>query len=226
MSKQETGQPTEERTPTRERIMEAALALFSRNGYEGVSVREIARSVGIKESSLYKHYQSKQHLFDTILVEMNERYRSMEGMLGLDLGGADSSSGDKASTFYAKLSEENLIQASEGLFRYFLQDEYAAKFRRMVTLEQYRNNEAGEAFRGIFLNGPLVYQSALFRRLMEMGILRDADPELVALHFYSPLYLLLCLYDNQPERVEEALRRVRAHVRQFNRMYSLEGEDR
>ena len=44
---------------TRERIIEEALNLFSRKGYQGTSVKNIAEAVGIRDSSLYKHFRSK-----------------------------------------------------------------------------------------------------------------------------------------------------------------------
>ena len=40
---------------TRERIMEAALRLFARNGYPGTSMSDIAAQLGITKPALYKH---------------------------------------------------------------------------------------------------------------------------------------------------------------------------
>ena len=54
---------------TKERIIDQALDLFSRKGYDGVSVRDISGAVGIKESSLYNHFKNKQDIFDTIVEE-------------------------------------------------------------------------------------------------------------------------------------------------------------
>lgn len=51
---------------TKDNIIEQALRLFSAKGFEAVSVRDIARAVGIKESSLYYHFKNKQDIFDTI----------------------------------------------------------------------------------------------------------------------------------------------------------------
>ncbi|MCK5199647.1 MAG: TetR/AcrR family transcriptional regulator [Spirochaetales bacterium] len=52
---------------TKERIFEAAVELFSKQGYHGTSIRELAKAVGIKESSLYNHYSGKSSIFDAIL---------------------------------------------------------------------------------------------------------------------------------------------------------------
>ena len=53
---------------TREIILEEALNLFSVKGYQSVTVKEIAQAVGIKDSSLYKHFDSKQAIYDTLLT--------------------------------------------------------------------------------------------------------------------------------------------------------------
>lgn len=52
---------------TKERIFEAAVELFSKQGYHGTSIRELAKAVGIKESSLYNHYSGKSSILDAIL---------------------------------------------------------------------------------------------------------------------------------------------------------------
>lgn len=53
--------------PTKERIFDESLELFSKKGYEAVSVREIAREVGIRESSIYNHYKNKEAILDAII---------------------------------------------------------------------------------------------------------------------------------------------------------------
>ena len=62
------------RTDTKKRIMEEALRLFSENGYDAVSVEQIAQAVGIKAPSLYNHYKSKRAIFDGIVMESSRRY--------------------------------------------------------------------------------------------------------------------------------------------------------
>ena len=57
---------------TKEKIMHIALDLFSVRGFSAVSVHEIAKEVGIKAPSLYKHYKSKQDIFDTIVKKYSE----------------------------------------------------------------------------------------------------------------------------------------------------------
>ena len=62
------------RRNTKETILYEALKLFSDKGYDGVSVRDIAGQVGIKQSSLYKHYTNKQDIFDSLVKTMQTRF--------------------------------------------------------------------------------------------------------------------------------------------------------
>jgi AcrR family transcriptional regulator len=57
------------RRPARDRILEAALKVFSRNGYLGATTREIAREAGVAELTLFRHFQTKEGLFDSVLKE-------------------------------------------------------------------------------------------------------------------------------------------------------------
>ena len=67
---------------TKEKITATALALFAQRGYDGVSVRDICKQVGIKESSLYYHFPSKQAILTTLLSHFENR--AAEGMAQLE----------------------------------------------------------------------------------------------------------------------------------------------
>src|SRR6187549_4268636 len=54
---------------TRERILAEALSLFAESGYGGASMRELARRVGIRESSLYNHFAGKAAILEAIVSE-------------------------------------------------------------------------------------------------------------------------------------------------------------
>lgn len=56
----------------REKILEIAIKLIGTSGYDAVSIRNITREVGIKESSFYNHFKSKEALLDEIFVMMEK----------------------------------------------------------------------------------------------------------------------------------------------------------
>lgn len=61
---------------TTQRILDKALELFSAQGYDSVSVGEIAKAVGIKAPSLYNHFPSKQAIFDAIVKSTAAQYEA------------------------------------------------------------------------------------------------------------------------------------------------------
>ena len=69
---------------TKKRILDVALDLFSQKGYGNVYVGDIAKGVGIKAPSLYKHYKSKQDIFNAILEEMRNRYNKEASVLSFN----------------------------------------------------------------------------------------------------------------------------------------------
>ena len=203
-----------EKRDTKQVILVEALELFSTNGYDGVTVADIAAAVGIKAASLYKHYKSKQEIFDSILAKAAEGYQEQANRLGLDGSNAESDI-----PRYADMGLDTLIQSGTSLFLYFLHDETARKLRRLLTIEQYRNPEASKLLTGQYIDGPLGYQGTLFKAFMERGMMKGLDCDSAAAHFYAPIYLMLCLCDNCPEREPEALDFIRRHIIQFSKLY-------
>lgn len=203
-----------EQVSTKKRILIEALTLFSEKGYDAVSVGQIAEAVGIKAPSLYKHYKNKQDIFDAILDEMKERYEQQTA--AMHLNGFDA---EKDVKVYENISDESLIRMGRDLFLYFLHDEYVSRFRKMLTIEQYRSRELADLYAKQYVDDTLSYQSMLFHLLSEMGMVEQETPQIMAVHFYAPIYMLLALCDRQPEREREALQILEQHIRQFNRLY-------
>ena len=199
---------------TKKRILDEALTLFSENGYGNVYVAQIAEAVGIKAPSLYKHYKSKQDIFNAILDEMKKSYDKQASML--NISGEDAVSDAEV---YSDIGEDELVRMATGLFLYFLHDEYAQKFRKMLTIEQFRDSELAHLLTKEYADDPLSYQSAMFSMLCEKGVLRKYDPDVMALHFYAPIYFLLTVCDREPHRETESTELLKRHIRQFSRIY-------
>lgn len=199
---------------TKKKILDVALTLFSEKGYGNVYVGQIAEGVGIKAPSLYKHYKSKQDIFEAILEEMRNRYDKEAAHLNMT--GNDFLIDSK---LYNNISEDELVKMGMGLFSFFLHDEYECKFRKMLTIEQFSNKELAELFSQQYFNEPLKYQTGLLQLLIMQGHMKNEDANVMALQFFAPIYLLMTVCDREPQREAEALQILEKHIRQFNRMY-------
>ncbi len=202
---------------TKKRILDAALTLFAQKGYANVFVAEIAEAVGIKAPSLYKHYKSKQEIFDAILEEMKSSYDRQAAALQLNGSNAAADA-----SFFSAVSEEVLVKTGIGLFQFFLHDGYQQKFRRMMTVEQFQSPELARLLSKQYADDPLSYQAAMFAHLGQQGALGQHAPDVMALQFYAPIHMLLTMCDRQPEREAELTALLEKHIRQFARLYAKE----
>ncbi|MBQ8731128.1 MAG: TetR/AcrR family transcriptional regulator [Lachnospiraceae bacterium] len=199
---------------TKKRILNEALTLFAEKGYGNVYVGQIADAVGIKAPSLYKHYKSKQDIFNAILEEMKNNYDRQANALNMHGSDVNADAG-----IFSSISEDKLVEMGVGLFSYFLHDEYVCKFRKMLTIEQFHNSELSQLYTKQYIDEPLSYQSAMLAMLTGAGVLSLEDSHIMALHFYSPIYMLLTLCDRHPERESEAIELLKQHIKQFNKIY-------
>lgn len=205
---------------TREIIIEEALNLFSVKGYESVTVKEIAHAVGIKDSSLYKHFGSKQAIYDTLLEWMNQKFEETVTFYRLPQGEIASVARE-----YGRNDLVWLKKACEAVFLFFLKDPQASKFRRMLTIEQYKNSDAAKTLSSWFFDDAIKFQTDLFSEMIRQGTFREGPPAIIALQFYGPFYTLLSQYDNMPEKEAEALGILKAHIEQFASIYQIRKEE-
>ena len=182
---------------TKQRILLESLKLFSREGYDAVSVEQIANAVGIKAPSLYKHFKRKQDIFDSILALMEQRDR--EQAAACDLPENTKAAEPDA---YENASVENLISFSRMMFQYWTEDEIAAPLRRMLTVEQYRSEEMNRLYHQYLGAGPLSYVTELLGSHEE------------ALLLYGPMHMLFSVYD-QTENKADVLSLLDKHLERW-----------
>lgn len=208
---------------TRDRITDEALTLFSKYGYEGVTVKDIAAAVGIKDSSLYKHYASKQVIFDTIVEQMETRLNDMHAQLKVP----DARTQD-ASSFFSGMTESSMNDVVTRMFLFYLKDSVVSRIRKLFTIEQYGKSAIAQKYGDMFIDSALDYQAEVFRQMMASGAFISGDPDLMALQFYSPIFLLLCKVDVKPEAEHQAIVMLRKHVTAFGAQYGAprEGESK
>ena len=200
---------------TKQRILDEALTLFSQKGYANVYVNDIAEKVGIKAPSLYKHYKNKKAIFDAIIEEMNNRFAIQAK--NLNIIGNDPAADAR---IYESLSEEEMIKLGFNLFEYYIHDDYVKRFRKMLTIEQFHNKELADTYTKLYVDDPLLYQGLLLGQVVSSGGLSTENVDIMTLHFFAPIYMLLTMCDRNPEREPEAFKILESHIRQFNKLYS------
>lgn len=199
---------------TKEKILDAALTLFSEKGYANVFVGDIADRVGIKAPSLYKHYKNKKAIFDAIIDEMNRRFE--EQAKAMQINGSDAA---VDAGIYKTLPEDQLLKLGREFFLYYLHDDYNRKFRKMLTLEQFHDTDLAKVYSKLYVDDPLSYQGMLFGFMVMAGVLQTDNVQVMTLHFYSPIYFMLTICDREPDREPEMLKLLDEHIRQFDRLY-------
>ena len=201
---------------TKEKILMTALRLFARDGYEAVSVSMIAGELGITKGALYKHYKNKRDIFDSIVERM---YR-----LDAEKSREHNVPEEKREQNPAEYENVSLVSLKEFTVSQFLlwtEDEFASDFRKMLTLEQYRSAEMTELYASCFTAGPVAYTEDIFREMIKNGVLKEADPKLLAVEFFAPVFLLINASDGLPDRAQ-SLDLLNSHIDGFIRRYSAE----
>lgn len=193
---------------TRERIVSEALKLFSRKGYSDVYLSEIASAVGIKTPSLYKHFENKQAIFDECV---NTFYKRME----------INRCRFETDTDFKDIDKESLVKKIGAMFEFYLEDEVASAFRRMLQIERYGNEELNSIFEKIFVTDAINYEEEIFSELIKQGFIIDVNSHVLALSFYGTVFFLLQKYDMCPERKRDALKELRLFVEEFCRVYGV-----
>ena len=200
---------------TKHKILLEALRLFSQKGYDAVGVKQIAAAVGIKAPSLYKHYRSKQDIFDAIFEETARRYEAFTDTISIHV---QNSAQDLM--MFEKITADDLVEKVKSLIDYSLHDEYISQFRRMMTIEQFRSPALSELYSQRYVNQIHNYHKELFTRMIEAGVLAEEDPGVLAMMYDAPILVLLGECDRHPEKEDECMQTLEAHVRLFYKTFN------
>ena len=202
-----------EKSNTREEILEAALDLFSVNGYEATSISQLADAVGIRKASLYSHFVNKQDILDKIVKMVLDGYAQHSIFANADWDNPEFTK-DKAG-----MTAEDAARMIQGQIRYILHDQRISKGRKMLLIEQFRNEELAQLQTKQNYEDILNYFTGMMRFLIREGVLKDADPAIMAAQFAFPITVWINLCDREPDREEEVMELVRKHVLQFFEVY-------
>ena len=178
----------------KEEILIVALHLFARDGYEAVSVSQIAGELAMTKGALYRHYQSKRDIFDSIVKRMELQDSAQAS--DYDMPEEDK---EKMPEKYETVSPDDFVKYSKSMFTYWTEDDFASSFRKMLTIEQFRSEEMQKLYQQYLAAGPVSYVKDLFE---SMGITKAKDR---AAGFYALMYLYYSIYDgaDDKEKVKE-----------------------
>ena len=190
---------------TKERILGLALDRFSQNGYAGTNIRELTESLGLVKSSLYRHFESKEDIWNALLDEMIAYYAARFGSTEHLPPVPD--------------SLEGLVALTMGLVDFTVHDERVVKTRKLLTIEQFRDDRARDLATKHFLTGLRDMFTPLLAGMMDRGLLRRDDPAMLAFAYTAPICALIHLCDREPEKTEAAIAQVEAFSRHFIRVY-------
>ena len=190
---------------TKERILDAALTLFSENGYNGTSVEQIAKIVGIKAPSLYKHYKGKEEILNALIDSAEARYEELFG----------------SEKHMGKIPEssEEFIEVTMGRISFTMRDPVIRKTRMLLVQEQFRNERIAEVTTMHQLDGIQGMFSRILKEMMDEGIVKDDDPYLLSVELTAPAVLQIARSDRQPHSEKEALESIEKHLRHFCDVY-------
>ncbi len=190
---------------TKERIIDVALELFAQSGYLGTSMSDIAKQLGITKGSLYKHYTGKQEILDSIVERMNkmdyERAEEYE---------MPETEPDGFAETYMSTPIQNIRAYAVAQFDHWTKEHFSSNFRKMLTLEQYRDPKLAQLYHDYLATGPTEYMAAIFRKLTDSD---DAAMQL-ALEFYGPMFLLYSVYDGASDK-DSIAPMLSAHIDRF-----------
>ncbi|MBR0463154.1 MAG: TetR/AcrR family transcriptional regulator [Clostridia bacterium] len=192
---------------TKERILMTALDMFSQKGYEATNIRELSASLGLVKSGIYKHYESKEAIWNALLDRMiayyGERFGSAEHLPPVPD------------------SLEDFVSMTMRMVNITIHDGQIVKTRKVLTLEQYRDERARDLATKHFLTGLEEMFTYIFSGMMEKGILKKDDPAMLAFAYTAPISALIHLCDREPEKTEDAIRKIEAFSRHFIATYGV-----
>jgi len=172
----------QESKPTKEKIFDVALELFSEKGFDAVSVREIAREVGIRESSIYNHYKNKEAILDTIIDHFVSKLHS-------------SGFSEEEETILLDQDPEVYLQQGARMYLEQINTPEMEKIWRLVSIETYHNEKIREFFKKELLEAPLNIWENTFQMMIEKKMIKPLNPRTLAHEYFSfAIYLFFEYY--------------------------------
>lgn len=179
------------KTQTKDKIFDTALDLFSKKGYDSVSVRTIASEVGIKESSIYNHYSNKKDILMSILNYFEEYFKGNP----LD---------DESIRKLLEENPEEFYHHGSEMFKQQIFEEKILKIMKLIFVQMYQIDEVKEFFLREILGGSTDFWSDVFEILIQKNVIgSDCNPNKLAEMYFGfsmfKLWEIFLKYDDFPK---------------------------
>ncbi len=186
---------------TKNRILEEALIMFAENGYKGTNLRDLASRLGLSKSAIYKHYESKEAIWNALIDKMEAYY-------ALRFGSAE------------RLPEipqsgEELFRLTMGMINFTVHDPQIILTRKLLLTEQFHNERIRKLATKHFLEGTAYFFAKIFEKMMENGVMEKSDPVMLSFAYTAPVTSLVHLCDREPDNKNETLQKIEEFIRYF-----------
>lgn len=192
---------------TKEKILDAALASFVENGYKGTNLRDFAAGMGLSKSALYRHYESKEAIWNALINKMeayyNERFGSAEHLPEIPK------------------SCDEFFHLTMSMVNFTIHDEKIIMTRKLLLAEQFHDDRVKKLATEHFINGTRAIFRIIFERMMENGIIKKANADFLSLSYTAPITALIHLCDREPEQIPEAVAEIEIFSKQFIDIYGV-----
>ena len=190
---------------TREVILEKALDMFSERGYERTNLRELSEQVGITKSALYKHFDSKEDIWNSTM-EYYDNYYSKRAV-------------NRNESMPIPKTIEEFKSRSIQMFEMTINDPVIIKGRKLLTIEQFRNEKTAVDATNRLLLMSLNRNKAFLTTVMEAGLLKKTDIDMLSLAYTTPISALIQICDRQPDKKEYVLETANKYIDYFTSLF-------
>lgn len=185
---------------TKEIILEKALDMFSAKGYAGTNLRELAAEVGITKAALYKHFKSKEDIWNSTMEYYDNHYFRSGG-----------------NSKYISVPEtlDEFKTLSLQMIEMTINDPMIIKGRKLLTIEQYRNEKTAADATDRFFTMNLNRFKALLAGMIKNGLIKNTDIDMLALAYSAPVAALIQVCDREPGKKEYAMKTAEEYIDYF-----------
>lgn len=190
---------------TKERITEKALYMFSERGYNGTNLRDLAKELDLSKSALYRHFDSKEAIWEAIYQQTKKHY--------------EENFGSPENMPHIPENTDELYEMTMHMIQFTIHDEKIIRVRKLLTMEQFRDEKIAKLASNYFLYGTESMFKIVFENMMDKGIIKKEDAKILAFSYTAPITAMIHLCDREPNKEAEALEQIDSFVRLFIQTY-------